>query len=120
MVTGRGLIKVVDFGLAKLIERSNSTDFTSMRTAETSTGSVTEKGYIVGTLAYMSPEQAEDKPLDGRSDVFSMGCLLYEMLTGKRAFQGDSKLRTLTAILTCEPTRISELVENMPPNLSAW
>ena len=117
MVTERGLIKVVDFGLAKLIERSNSTDFTSMHTAETSSGSVTEKGYIVGTLAYMSPEQAEDKPLDGRSDVFSMGCLLYEMLTGKRAFHGDSKLRTLTAILTSEPTRISELVENMPPEL---
>ncbi|MGH9697770.1 MAG: protein kinase domain-containing protein, partial [Bryobacteraceae bacterium] len=117
MVADRGLIKVVDFGLAKLIERGVSSSLTSTQTMDVSSDSVTEEGYIVGTLAYMSPEQAEDKPLDGRSDVFSMGCLLYEMVTGKRPFQGDTKLRTLTAILTHEPPRISELTENVPPEL---
>jgi serine/threonine protein kinase len=117
MVTDRGLVKVFDFGLAKLTERNVSSIEASAETITARSDSVTEEGYIVGTLAYMSPEQAEDKPLDGRSDVFSMGCLLYEMVTGKRAFQGDSKLRTLSAILTHEPPRMSEVTDNVPPEL---
>jgi eukaryotic-like serine/threonine-protein kinase len=117
MVTDRGLVKVVDFGLAKLTERNLDSTGASGETITAKSDSVTEEGYIVGTLAYMSPEQAEDKPLDGRSDVFSMGCVLYEMVTGKRAFQGETKLRTLSAILTHEPPRISDLAENVPPEL---
>ena len=117
MVTDRGLLKVVDFGLAKLTERNADYTGASGETVTDKSDSVTEEGYIVGTLAYMSPEQAEDKPLDGRSDVFSMGCVLYEMVTGKRAFHGETKLRTLSAILTHEPPRISDLAENVPPEL---
>jgi eukaryotic-like serine/threonine-protein kinase len=115
MVAERGLVKVVDFGLAKLIERTESAPDISPTAVSTDTA--TEEGYIVGTLAYMSPEQAEAKALDGRSDVFPMGCMLYEMITGKRAFQGDTRLRTLTAILTQEPLRISELTGNVPSEL---
>jgi Tol biopolymer transport system component len=77
----------------------------------------TEEGTIVGTVAYMSPEQAEGKPVDARSDIFSFGSLLYEMVTGRRAFQGESKLATLSAILRHEPPPVSTLVEEMPPEL---
>jgi serine/threonine protein kinase len=69
----------------------------------------TEEGTIVGTVAYMSPDQAEGKKVDVRSDIFSFGAVLYEMLTGQKAFQGESKMSTLTAVLKQEPQPISQL-----------
>jgi len=76
---------------------------------------VTEQGTIVGTFQYMSPEQVEGKDLDGRSDIFSLGSVLYEMLTGKKAFEGKSQLSVASAILEKEPVSISTLKPMTPP-----
>lgn len=99
MITPSGQVKVVDFGLARMEVAENGDGLTQ-----------TAEGIIAGTLAYMSPEQAEGRPLDARSDVFSFGALFYEMLTGTRAFRGDSAAATLAEILTKEPPP----VENLP------
>ena len=93
MVTGKGSVKLLDFGLAKLTH--DSTDrMDATRTIE---------GTVLGTAAYMSPEQAEGKPLDARSEVFSFGAVLYEMLSGAHAFTGESTVRILSAVLRDEP-----------------
>src|SRR5437016_7500982 len=98
MVDEHGLVKVLDFGLAKLSERV-ADEFAPTETLKPQT----EDGTIVGTAGYMSPEQAEGKKLDARSDIFSFGSVLYEMVTGQRAFRGDSKMSTLSAVLHKEP-----------------
>jgi serine/threonine protein kinase len=102
MLTKTGA-KLLDFGLAKLnVLPSNATTLTGAA----GTSSITEQGTIVGTFPYMSPEQVEGKELDGRSDIFSLGAVLYEMLTGNRAFEGKSQLSVASAILEKEPTPI--------------
>ena len=78
----------------------------------------TTDGTILGTVSYMSPEQAEGKPVDHRSDIFSFGALLYEMLTGRRAFQGESTVSTLAAILTAEPAPLSAEAPGVPAELA--
>src|SRR5216683_7465321 len=116
MVDEHGLVKVLDFGLAKLTETSTGElgETATMRAPE---GPDTEEGAIVGTVAYMSPEQAEGKPIDARSDIFSFGSVLYETVTGRRAFHGNSKLSTLSAILKEEPKPVSGLVGDVPRDL---
>src|ERR1035438_5527405 len=111
LVTESG-VKVLDFGLAKMEEPAPGEE-EQTRTATPRT----EEGMIVGTTAYMSPEQAQGKPVDARSDIFSFGAVLYEMVTGRRAFRGDSKLSILSAILKDEPEPASSLRKEIPPEL---
>jgi eukaryotic-like serine/threonine-protein kinase len=113
MLTADGLVKVLDFGLAKM-----KAPFAGERDdAATRTVAHTSAGMIVGTVAYMSPEQAEGKTVDARSDIFSFGSVLYEMVSGQRAFQGDSPLSTLTAVLREEPKPLSDISAGLPREL---
>ncbi len=113
MLTPAGA-KLLDFGLAKPTAPLASA---VTLTAATPNSPVTEQGTIVGTFQYMSPEQIEGKELDGRSDIFSLGAVLYEMVTGQRAFQGKSQLSIASAILEKEPEPISNLKPMTPPAL---
>lgn len=92
MVTPEGQVKLLDFGLARRVH-----------SGEGSGSTMTQAGAIMGTPAYMSPEQAEGKPVDARSDIFSFGSLLYEMVSGQKAFRGDSEISTLAAVLQTNP-----------------
>ncbi|MBN2205773.1 MAG: serine/threonine-protein kinase, partial [Candidatus Aminicenantes bacterium] len=117
MVTDDGLIKILDFGLAKLTEDVPGRDAGPTVTLNADGRPRTEEGVIFGTAAYMSPEQAEGKAVDARSDIFSFGAVLYEMLTGHKAFGRDSAIKTLAAVLNEEPAPASSLAEAVPPEL---
>ena len=109
IVDEHGLLKVLDFGLAKLTEAAKQ----ETNEAETAATGI-EEGTVFGTPAYMSPEQAEGKRVDPRSDIFSFGSMFYEMLTAQRAFQGETRLFTIASILREEPKPISQLVNDLP------
>ncbi len=93
-LTNDGRLKILDFGLARTIEVAGNAD-TQLPTVSR----YTEPGSVLGTVGYMSPEQVRGEPADHRSDIFSLGCVLYEMITGKRAFARDTAAETMTAIL---------------------
>jgi serine/threonine protein kinase/Tol biopolymer transport system component len=115
MVSENGCVKVLDFGLAKLTEQSGASEFA--RTETIAEAPKTEEGVIVGTVSYMSPEQAEGKKVDARTDIFSFGAVLYEMITGRRAFGADSTVSILSAILRDEPKPAAEIVHGLPREL---
>jgi len=114
MLTPAGA-KLLDFGLAKPSVPANSGS--TLSTALAPVTAMTEKGSILGTFQYMSPEQIEGKELDGRSDIFSLGSVLYEMVTGHRAFQGKNQLSVASAILESDPVSIGNLKPMTPPAL---
>jgi Tol biopolymer transport system component len=104
-----GRIKVLDFGLAKLADVSRDS-----LGATTITNPATAEGRIVGTAAYMSPEQAQGRPVDARSDLFSLGVMLYEMATGQRPFTGDTSVSIISSIVKDTPKPIAELNPSLP------
>jgi len=110
LISNDGRIKVLDFGLAKALQ----TDVTSDSPTQLRSDTVTRQGSLLGTVAYMSPEQAQGKPVDSRSDVFSLGILIHEMATGQRPFDGDNTVSILSAILRDQPQPVSGIKPALP------
>jgi tRNA A-37 threonylcarbamoyl transferase component Bud32/Tol biopolymer transport system component len=110
IVNEQGEVKILDFGLAKLIEPKEADVWAATESVHFNS----EAGTITGTAAYMSPEQAEAQNVDERSDIFSFGAVFYEMITGRRAFNGGSQLSTLAAVLQMDPAPIREAREQVP------
>ena len=118
MIGHDGHPKILDFGLAKILEdREQQPTVSNIEQAETLQTELTRRGAILGTPAYMSPEQARSETVDARSDLFSFGCMLYEMVTGKTPFRGKTHMDTLAEILNKKATPPSRLNPSVPPEL---
>ena len=112
-ITSDGQVKILDFGLAKLMRPDGEASSDSPTLA-----SGTAAGVVLGTVGYMSPEQVRGLAVDARSDLFSLGTILYEMVSGRRAFGGDTPADTMSAILKEEPPPLSDIQQNIPPGLA--
>ena len=111
-VTKDGRVKILDFGLAKLTQHQPDPDGTAPTMLQK-----TDPGTVMGTAGYMSPKQVRGQTVDHRTDIFAFGAILYEMQTGKRAFQRSTPAETMTAILNDEPPSVSQIVQSTPPGL---
>jgi len=118
MITQSGRAKILDFGLAKAVGTARAGD-RGVTTEETVPLALTREGSVVGTLAYMSPEQVDGRALDARSDVFAFGTMLYEMAAGKHPFLAETATRTTANILDADPRSLSELRPELPSELGA-
>jgi len=112
-LTNDDRVKILDFGLAKMVRQPGESDSSDAMTVQVAT----EAGLVMGTVGYMSPEQVRGKPAVPESDIFAFGAILYEMVSGKRAFHGDSAADTMSAILHEEPPDLSETTRNVPAGL---
>jgi len=112
-ITKDGRVKILDFGLAKLTQPDGNKSQSEVPTRRVDT----DPGMVIGTVGYMSPEQVRGKPVDHRSDIFSFGAILYEMLSGRRAFHGESAADTMSAILKEDPPDLSETNHSVSPAL---
>jgi eukaryotic-like serine/threonine-protein kinase len=117
VVGSDGAVKVLDFGLAKLVTEEEADSAARETKTENDAGLLSRPGTVAGTAGYMSPEQATGSKIDARSDVFSFGAMLYEMVTGRRAFAGNSTAETLAAVLKEQPKAPSDIVTSVPRDL---
>src|SRR5262245_44614713 len=114
-ITPDGRVKVLDFGLAKALNQDNQSATADGMNSPTLTARATQMGVILGTAAYMSPEQARGRPVDKRTDIWAFGCVFYEMLTGRRLFAGEDITETLASVVKEQPdlTRVPSSVQRL-------